>query len=90
MEQGVKPRIYVVTSKCGKYAWVTSSNGFDSRTLGQNAKSFCDMIKRVYQLRVFQGIKWEMRWHKAHTMGRHEFKDFMTNQLTSQGYTVIQ
>ncbi|QZI86408.1 hypothetical protein PODOV029v1_40007, partial [Vibrio phage PS35B.1] len=52
-----------------KYAWVTASDRFDKRTLGQNAKWFCDLIKRVYNLRVFQGIKWEMRWHKAHTMG---------------------
>lgn len=90
MEQRVKPRIYVVTSKCGKYAWVTASDRFDSRTLGQNAKWFCDLIKRVYKLRIFQGIAWEMRWHKAHTMGGNEYKKFMTDQLTSQGYTVIQ
>lgn len=90
MENNIKPRLYVVTSKCGEYAWVTTSGRFDKRTLGQNAKAFCDLIKCVPQLNVFHKLKWEMRWHKAHTMGLNDFKVFMSQELSTQGYTVIQ
>lgn len=84
------PRIYVVTSKCGKYAWITASSRFESRQLGKNAKVFVTMIHRVAKLFVFQSLDWEMRYHKVRSGTKAEFKAFMERQLTQQGYTVIQ
>lgn len=83
------PRIYVVTSKCGKYAWVTASSRFEQRTLGKNAKVFCVMTHRVPSLHTFQKLEWEMRWHKAQGVSKNEFKQHMSAQLTQQGFTVI-
>lgn len=89
MVHKVKPRIYVVTSKCGKYAWVTTSPRFELRPLGKNAKVFCNMIRSVATLNIFQQLQWEMRWHKVHNGSKAAYKRFMTAQLSRQGYIVI-
>jgi len=90
MGNKVKPRIYVVTSKCGKYAWVTASSRFELRTLGKNAKVFCMMARRIPLLNIFRNVEWEMRWHKVHKGSKNSYKSMMSAQLTRQGFTVIQ
>lgn len=86
----VVPRIYVVTSKCGSYAWITSSSRFEKRTLGANAKVFCGMINNEEPLSIFIHNRWEMRWYKVTRGTKAAFARMMEKQLKQNGYIVIK